>query len=317
MKGDEWNEIRELAFGTDFSHSFTSNVFLDVGLNVGHTESHFLIQNPRIPRFYYGMNAWDFSGHITPRFSLGMKTTLEPGVRLTYLPERTTLYAEPRFVLRTDQETQSAGSIAFRIAGGLYRQYINQYELTNFHSTAVVPSVLFWLPNDRSLAPPEAIHLATDVLWIPSPAFSFTAEFFTKWQQRILTLDYNQVLTRANSGEAQAGSYALQKFFIGVGSGRTHGVSFRGRTELEGLTGTLTYNYTWARRSFPGRFNEEQVPVPWNVPHRLMLELDGAIFSGINANVRWQGRMGAEVGIEADVLRLFFQCYEFIFFCPF
>ena len=292
VKGDEWNEIRELAVGADFSHSFSSQFYLDLGVNAGHTESHFLIQNPRIPRFYYGMNAWDYSAHVTPRISLGVETYIEPGVRLTYLPERSTLYAEPRIVLRSDKNTDAAGALAFRLAGGLYRQFINQYELTNVHSTAVVPSVLFWLPNDKSLAPPSAIHLATDVLWKPVSAFSVIAELFSKWQSRILTLDYDQVLTRANSGEEQYGSYALQKFFIGVGTGRTHGASLRGRYETNALQGSVTYNYTWARRSFPGRFDEQEIPVPWNVPHRVMIETEAELTEGLNGTVRWQGGWG-------------------------
>ncbi|NKN80846.1 TonB-dependent receptor, partial [Weissella cibaria] len=132
------------------------------------TDSEFNLNNQFIPAFWYHGSAWTGGTYLKGTLAPGWHLTLEPGLRLTYAARRRTVYAEPRLALRYDRETGPLGPYALRLAAGLYRQFVNQFELTSSGPTAAVPSVPFWLPIDRTLAPPRTYHLAAEALLMPS-----------------------------------------------------------------------------------------------------------------------------------------------------
>jgi hypothetical protein len=220
------------------------------------------------------------------RLSSRLRYVLEPGVRLTYVPERHSVYAEPRIAIRYDSPE---GTYAARIATGLYRQFVNQFDLTSVGATALVPSTLFWLPLDGSLAPPRAYHAAAELLWKPGPTWSISAELYHKWQSRLLVLDY-VALTSDHGGSL------AQSEFISPTSGRVYGAGLGISRAGRRLEPELRYTFSHATRRFPGRFSENDQPAPWNTPHKLEVDLRAAVTEHLHLNTGWLGAWGRSWG---------------------
>lgn len=64
----------------------------------------------------------------------------------------------------------------------------------------------------------------------------------------------------------------------------------------EVLQGSLRYAYSRSHRTFPGRFEEERVPVPWSEPHRLTLKTDIPLGGGLSVDARGKGIWGRTWG---------------------
>lgn len=292
---DEHNEIRELSVRTALSHSLAHGHQVDAALAAAHVASRFRLGNPFVAPFTHEARAWELTGAVQDRLSLGLRTTLTAGLRLAYLPERRTLYTEPRLALRYDREHGPLGPYALRLAGGLYRQYTNQFELTSSGSTNVVPSILFWLPVDRSLAPPRVYHLAADVLLMPHPRWTVTLEAYHKHQPRLLVTDYVALLTRYPAVRPTPPPRPLaQADFISPARGRAYGGDARVQYHDARLDARLTYGYSRAERTFPGRFDGAMQPAPWNAPHRLAVDthltLTDALALDVNGRAGWGRR---------------------------
>ncbi|MEX0747674.1 MAG: TonB-dependent receptor, partial [Rhodothermales bacterium] len=270
---NEDNWIRELAAKAAFSHSLSPHHHIDAGIDVSHFESDFTLHNPFVSVFGHAISTWQSSAYVGARLSSGLRFVLEPGVRLTFVPDRRSVYAEPRIALRYDSPE---GRYAARIATGLYRQFVNQFDVTSVGATALVPSTLFWLPLDGTLAPPRAYHASAEALWTPDRAWSISMEGYHKWQPRLLVLDY----------VALASDHAAaleQSEFITPTSGRVYGAGL-GITRTGRIEPALRYTYSHATRRFPGRFLDEEQPAPWNTPHRLEVDLRVAVTARLDLN---------------------------------
>src|SRR5690606_16403718 len=114
---------------------------------------------------------------------LGATWSLEAGLRLTHLPHHRRTFAEPRLALRYDG---AGGHLAGRLAGGVYRQYLSQHDVTSANLGALLPSLRFWMPTDSTLAPPRAYHVSGEVLWTPR-AWQLRLEAYGKRHARLYT----------------------------------------------------------------------------------------------------------------------------------
>lgn len=259
----EENFIRELAVEAFVSRSVSSRAELDLAVDAAHIESRFQLANQFVAPFTHDADAWQLSAYADGRWSLGIRTLLEPGIRLTYLPDRQSVYAEPRLSVRYDREGSAVGPYAVRLAGGLYRQFVPSFSLTSSGSTSVVPFVRFWLPLDGTLSPPQSYHLSAEALVMPSPKWSLGVEAYRKWQPRELLVDYVALLDR-NSPAA-----LRQSDFVTSASGRVMGASVKASYSASSGSASIQYAYTLAERRYPNRFGGSLEPAPWNEPHRL------------------------------------------------
>jgi hypothetical protein len=244
--------------------------------------------------------------------SLGPGTTLEAGTRLTFVPARQTVYAEPRLAVRHDGRTGREGTYAVRVASGLYRTFVQQFTLSTGGPSASLPATRLWLPIDATLAPPRAYHLTAEALLAPSPAWQVNVEAYLKEQPRILAIDYAALL---RTPEALPLSLAprevTQSAFVAPSRGRALGAGLRLRHRRGRLDAEASYAWSWARRTFPGRFDDRSQPTPWNEPHRLTLaarldltdpprpaaSADGRD-EGLAATARWRGVWGRAWGFR-------------------
>ncbi len=270
VSSDEENVINEFAAEANYSRSVAAGSMLDLSLEALRVESRFRLRNQFIAPFSHDLDTWQLAAHATGEWSVGMETVLEPGVRLTYLPTRQSVYAEPRLAIRHDRASSAIGPFAVRVAGGLYRQFIPSYSLTSSGSTAVVPYMRFWLPLDRTLAPPQSYHLSAEALFTPIEHWSFGIEAFNKWQPRLLSVDYARLLSEQPSMRPWPDPVPMQQSdFLITGSGRAYGATAGIAFDNSRLSTELEYAFTDAERRYANRFDGELQPVPWSEPHRL------------------------------------------------
>lgn len=286
---DEDNAVREVGVEAALDYSLASRHRVDAALAAVHIDSRFRAGNGFMRPLAYERTAWQWTGHVQGEHTLRLPLTLEWGTRLTFIPNRTTVYAEPRAALRYDRASSAVGGYAVRVAGGLYRQFTNRFDLSSTGPTSVIPSIRFWLPVDRSLAPPRAYHAATEVLLMPAASWTIGAEAYYKWQPRILAVDYAALVDPDEEAVLQAGG---QRDFVAASRGYAYGAGIQIQYDGQRLQGTLGYTFSRTRRTFPGRFDGRTMPAPWSEPHRLTADADVPIAGGLTAHLSWKGIWG-------------------------
>ena len=287
---DEDNHIRELTWTSRFNYSASARHQFDADVSLSHIRSHFYFDNEMVSMISHSSSTWMAAGSVEGSHHLGLGTVIEPGLRLTYLPNRETVYAEPRLAVRHDASAGALGEIAVRLAGGLYRQYVNQLDVTSSGVTALVPTSIVWLPLDGDLSPPRAIHVAADVLIMPAPTWSISAEVFRKWQQRLLVLDYAGIAERGPS--TSPSPLFDQRHFMTAALGDVRGASLRVQRTGRIVSPDVAYSYVRAQRRYPDRFGGTMQPVPWNTPHRVTADLTAKVSEEVQLLANWEGGWG-------------------------
>lgn len=294
MRPDDHNRITEIGARVRFDIGITARQKVDVELDVEHLQSDFQVANAFIPTLRHDLNATQAAIATNSEVSLGGRTTIETGIRLTYLDAQSTVYAEPRIALRYDVAESGVGGYAFRLAGGVYRQFTNQFNISRDGATAVVPTASVWLPADHSLAPPRAYHVSAEALWTPADRWRVNLETYAKLQPHLLAIDYPSL--RAGGVAPPSGDASSQKDFIAHSRGRAAGAGLRVEYVAERFDASVAYNASLSERSFPGRFGGRLVSTPWNEPHRVDLSADLAIGGGFSVQTNLSGIWGRAWG---------------------
>jgi hypothetical protein len=288
---DENNRIRELTVSSTLSHSFSSVHHTELGLEWTGVESRFFLVNALIDPISNAVGAWNLAGFLHDSMQLTSFSRLEPGLRVSYVASRRTVYAEPRLALRADGYASGLGTFSLRLAGGLYRQFINQFDLTSYGSSSAIPSILFWLPVDETMAPPRAYHLAFDLRLMPSERWSLAFESYYKWQPRLLTINYAG-LQDIKTTTIHQYDPLKQYRFIKATRGRAYGGSLQATREGEVFTHRVTYSFSQAFQRFPYRFDNAEQPTPWNIPHRFSFDTEARLSDAISVDINWASQWG-------------------------
>ncbi len=303
----ERNAIRELALEATLHYSPSARWQLEGGLVLEQVRARFQLGNVFVAPFRHAIAAWQPATYLAATWIPTEGLSIEPGVRLTWLPVRATIYAEPRLAVRRDLPL-GPFALAVRLAGGLYRQFVNQFELTSVGVTAIVPSVLFWLPPDATVAPPWSYHLTGELLLTRGDRWTLEATLYQKGQPHLLLVDYPGLLARlpARRSASEATSLA-QRDFLRHSRGLARGLGLRFRYRNARYRATLGYSYDHTLRAYPdSRGALRTVPAPWNEPHRVRLDLSRRLPAELtlfgSAQVRW-GRRWAFRRLYYDYLR--------------
>ena len=289
----EGNRIAEWGARAEVDVSVSSDVRLRGGLAPRHVRGSFRVRNPFLGVLEHASSDWQVGSYAEMEVSPGVDLTATAGTRLTYVQGRDAVYAEPRLSLRYDGWTTPLGDLAIRAAGGLYRQFVTQAQVSSAGPTSVVPAVQFWLPIDGSLAPARAYHAAGSLLLTPAPDWSVRVETYYKWQPRTLQVDYAG-LVRAPTPSVPPSARPLrtQSDLMAAGRGRAYGAALDLQRDGERLSGGVSAEWGRAQRRYPGRFDGRFVPAPWEQPLRLGATLDVALADGLHALANWKGVWG-------------------------
>lgn len=314
--GTDWHHtIREGALKGTLAYSLSPRSHVAGGLEAAYTDAAVERAGLFTVPFSHRVEAWDLAAYASARLGLGPSASLEPGLRLTYIPAHGAVYAEPRLALRYDRASSALGPFAVRLAAGLYRQFTNEYVLSSTGATAVVPYVLFWLPPDDSLAPPRAYHLAAEAALWPSTHWTVEASAYYRAQPHGLALDYAAIAADPAAEPPPPASALAQDAFLGAVRGQAYGGTMRVRWQGAPVSAGAAYTLSHALRQVPSRFLRESgdfdgrlVPVPGNEPHALVLDAAVALGGGLRAGASGRGAWGRAWGLRRayyDYLALF------------
>ncbi len=289
---DDANRFTEWVAEAGLDYSLSPDHFVEFGVEGAVVDHAFHLDNPYLRPLRSESTLGRVAAFVNDRFQVSRRVTLDGGLRLTWVPDRSAVYAEPRLAVRYDAAPNAATPYAIGLGAGLYRQFVNQFDVTSVGPSALVPSVRFWLPVDASLVPPQALHLTAEGFVVPAPGWTLRGETYYKHLPHLLALDYG-VLLNYQEG---VGAEAEQAAFIGDARGYAYGGGARIEREGDRLRFTLGYDYSLSRRTFPSRFNERTQPAPWNQPHRLQASADFDLGSGFAVRMRGRGVWGRTWG---------------------
>lgn len=288
--GDQ-NLIRETSLNAGFEYSLNQNHKLNFGLESKIIDYSFSLSD----LFYHFSSSRNSTvmliGFLEDEYSLNLNTKLTGGSRFTYIPDRQKFYVEPRISAQTDLQETVLGFVSFKLSGGLYRQYVNQFDLTNVGPSSIVPSIRFWVPVDFTTDVPKSYHASSEILLEPQETLSIKWEGYYKWNPTILSLDYHALLEEPDIPNT---TFNSQNTFIEQGKSYSYGTGLSVEKLFEDpmMEVSLSYEYSLARKKTPKRFNGQYVTTPWNEPHKLTAAVNWNILPSLLTTVRWQSIWG-------------------------
>lgn len=286
----ESNALTELAASGEWRVRGGARTDLTFGAEVVHDRAHLDLSNRVLrPLAYKTMVT---RGTLVADVTRQLSAThfLDAGMRITQLQTGRT-YAEPRLALRGEQRWD-ARTFTWRVAGGGYHQFVNQFDVASTMPVAFVPSVRFWLPSDGNAPVAQAWHLAGEGAYSPAPGWELRGELYARWHPTLPMFDYGvmygpgltpNVLTdaaqfiRPMSGQAFGGGVRLLRE-----------ASWRGKA----MRTELAYDGGSSVRRYPSRFDDRLQPTPWLEPHRVLLASEVRPARGLVMAVRTRGVWG-------------------------
>ncbi|NNE34495.1 MAG: TonB-dependent receptor plug domain-containing protein [Rhodothermales bacterium] len=292
-RDDNTNRFSEGALELRSTVSLSESRQLEVGADVITSGNRFSQQSD----FYRsieieGIN-WKVAGFADYELRLGERTQIDLGSRLTYVPTRRTMYAEPRASIRFDDQGRVWDSYAVRLSGGLYRQFVNALDLSNVGPSAIMPFVRLWIPTDRSVTPAQSIHSAVEFLAIPVDGWQLRAEAFSKWIPTFYSIDYAVLLDTSTETPLSE-----QSSFIEKGDGRAFGFNIGAERSTTRYSASASYSYELNKRVYRSRIGTDRVAAPWSEPHRLTSHLSVFPGSGLSLRTRFHAVFGRTWGFR-------------------
>lgn len=286
---DDGNRVHELAAEGTFDYALGRHQNLTLGTEWAYTRSRFTVAGGQI-LINSRSSGGRWASFLEDEIALGRWVT-RLGSRLTYLHNNHMFYAEPRLSTRLDLPETPLGRWSLLLSGGLYRQFVSQYDVSSRSPRALVSSTRFWLAIDSTVAAPKALHYAGEVHWMPSPNWTLRLEGYYKDQQHLLALDY------ASNPDTSLTNLP-QSDFLRHSEGYAYGAAFRLERKLGPGRAMLRYEYNVSERSTEGLFDGQMRPVPWNQPHRFEAALDVQPLDNLTLVARWQSIWGRTWGFR-------------------
>ena len=259
------------------------------GVNLSWVQHHFRILHV-LPRVLdHERNSQISSGFLQQVFTPVPWAEITTGLRLTWLRISRDWHAEPRVALLLRSLYQDGYGVSLRLSTGVYRQFLNQFEIATISPSSIVPSTRFWLPVDETLSAPLSHHYSIDLsaqLWTH---WQFGLEYYHKTQRNLNQIDY------PNLWSQEVDSTAMTRIdqFVTPTSGLVYGTSLELRYLTEQLDFALRFERSESTREYTFRGQEPTLlPVPWNVPQQFQVKAMWTPTPAIEAMARWHGAWG-------------------------
>lgn len=298
MSTGDKNGITESAVSAKFNYSVSKNYKLHTGFKATHLNYQFQLSDLYLNTARSQTSSFLISNFIQNNIYLSHKTSLSGGSRFTFVPSRDLVFAEPRLSLQHDRPDSPIGYLSAKLSGGIYRQFINQFEVSNIGPSALVPSIRFWVPVDYSMNVPKAYHLAVNLLWEPGNNWTVKAETYYKWMPQTLSLNYDQLSGQVTVSGARFLNKQAQFITDSKQLAYGAGLSLEKVLPSLGIHLKTDYQYSFSQRLIPGRFNSTYEPVPWNQPHQLGLSAEWQVISNLMMVVQWKSIWGRSWGFR-------------------
>jgi len=308
-RDDNGNRIQEYALEARLDYAARDGWSLEAGLEPTYTHSRFLVQGTQQIPISHQSSGWRLASYVNNHITLGRTMTVDAGARFTYLAVQQTVFAEPRLTLRIDRPGGPLGPWSLRLATGLYRQFVNQFDVSSRSARALLSTSRMWLGLDDSVSPPHAAHVGAEVLLQPAPGWTMHLDGYYKQHMHLLAIDYAaRTPSRDDLGlDPTRGGFSAsdlpipslsQSTFLADGAGYAYGGTFRIEKKGDRTRVDLRYEYSRSRRSFRPFYEGTTIPPPWDEPHRIELAFDWKPFEGVTLLGRWQSLWGRTWGFR-------------------
>ncbi|MFW6348247.1 MAG: hypothetical protein ACOC2C_06535, partial [Cyclonatronaceae bacterium] len=282
------NNISHYLARADAAYAFSPDLTLETGVQAELLRSSFdlsgLFYLPAVDDQSSGI----YTSYANLTWRLSPPLLLTAGTRTSYLAGRQNrrVYAEPRLRLQYDRATSAIGPWSLRLSGGMYRQYVNQFDITNAGPSSIVPSFSIWA-HDSGLRQPLAYHTALSFLATPGAIGSIQAEGWLRLQPAAYITSYDRLLN--NTGNTREGFEA----FAEVTDMQAAGGSLRVMRDLleKRLQLFAGYDYSYSRINMESQFGR-WLPAAWNQPHTLQARIIGRPAARWTLVGKWQRIIG-------------------------
>lgn len=286
------NNIRHFILRSDGTYNFSPHFTLEAGIKADRVESRVSLSDLFYLPTLSDQHSILFSSYLNSKWRFGKYWKLVIGDRLTFENTSAHLYTEPRASLQIDRPNSDLGYWSARISGGLYRQFINQYQMTNPGPTSLVPSFSIW-SHAGTTKKPKAWHLSGSFRLEPSHNTTLSLDLFYKWQPVTYTVSYRHLLEgytiRRSGFDAFAETTKMKA--LGAGFRIEHSLA-QSKVKL-----MLGYDYSYDRIDKQSQFGKV-LPTPWNEPHRLQLRILWRVIPSLTAVTKWKGIYGRTWGFR-------------------
>jgi len=303
------NRIQHFILRSDATYNFTRHFSLDTGVQLDQVSS--LVDLSDL--FYLPTQAAQRStlagGYFDSQFTLGEYWNLNLGSRFTYVHPILRVFPEPRAGIQYDQPDSDIGYWSVRLSGGLYRQFINQFDISNVGPTALVPSFSIW-SHTRTSEIPKAWHLSASMIIEPHEHTSVTIEAFHKWQPSTYITSYQNLLANMSVDRSGIDAFAESTSMKAYGGG----LRFAQDIPDAGLYLMFGYDYSVSKIDMYSQFGGT-MPAPWNEPHQLQMRALWHIHQDITFIAKWQTIAGRAWGFRQayyDFLQFRHSGYSFL-----
>lgn len=302
------NEIQHFILKSDASYSISPHLLLQGGLQFDRITTGIDISDLTFFPARIDQSSTLLSSYVNAKHTFGGYWNVQWGSRFTYAVYSNQVYAEPRLSVQYDRPESAIGYWSARLSGGLYRQFINEYQITNSGPTSLVPTFAIWSLSDEESIP-KAWHLNGSYLLEPTEKTSLRVELYYKWQPVTNITSYS----RLNSADYQSisherideiGAFAEATTMKILGGGIKFNQTFLGSK----LKMTAGYDYSYSEIDMDFQFGRK-MPTPWNEPHRTQLRALWRMLPNMAISAKWQGIWGRSWAFRQSY-------YDFLLFRP-
>ncbi len=286
------NRIRHLFSAADITWSFTPSFYVETGLRTDFVHSRVSISDVSYLGANTSQNSGIYSSYLNLNHNFSRFWRVSYGTRLTMISNKQGPFIEPRASIQFDRPDSGIGYWSLRFAGGLYRQFINEYRITNTGITSIVPETSLWSHADES-AIPKAYHLSGSLLLQPNDDTAITLESFYKWQPVTNITSYRNLTTGTELERSETEAFATNTSLSALGAG------IRIHQNINGLNVRLIsgYDYSFSQIDFSEQF-DRKIITPWNEPHRAQFRTIWRAFPNFSMALKWQGVWGRAWGFK-------------------
>lgn len=276
------NEIRHYLGRVDAEYAINPRFSLSGGVQADFVQSSFDLSSLFYLPAVDEQQSVHLSSYLNTHFTLPGPWRFTVGSRITRLTGSSQTFLEPRAQVQYDRQQSAIGFWSLRLAGGVYRQFINQFDITNAGPSSIVPSFTIWA-HDSSLPQPKAWHGSASFLSEPARGTSIRLEGWLRYQPTGYITSYDRLLT--DSGHTREGFDA----FAEITDMQSWGGSIRLSQQLMGnsLNLLLGYDYSRADINMQSQFGRV-MPAPWNQPHSVQARAIAHLTDKWTVSGRWQ-----------------------------
>ena len=286
------NIIRHTTLRTDLDYSVSSKSSLSGGIQYEHIASKFDLAG----LFYLPALNEQTSHLLSTYINADRRVTGNLGVnfgsRLTYFDPAENVYAEPRASIQYDKNNSILGYWSVKLSGGIYRQFVNQFQITNVGPSALVPNFTAWYHSD-DIKQPISYNSSLDLVLEPASNTTIRLESYLKIQPDAYITSYHNLLLADDADRRGIRSFAEQTRLRAYGGGvRLHQTFLEDDLQL-----FLSYDFSKVEIDYETQFGRV-LPAPWNEPHRFQMRILGHVRSDFSIIARWQGVVGRKWGFR-------------------